>query len=81
VFLLLPTLQDAKRVFLGTIRKELMGQEVRAVFVNGVKFENDSSVSAEEKEAEEAREREKKEWKLGYGSGRMPGSWPECGSE
>jgi hypothetical protein len=60
VFLLLPTLQDAKRVFLGTIRKELMGQEVRAVFVNGVKSENDSSVSAEEKEAEEAREREKK---------------------
>jgi hypothetical protein len=60
VFLLLPTLQDAKRVFLGTIRKELMGQEVRAVFVNGVKFENDSSVSAEEKEAEEARERKKK---------------------
>jgi hypothetical protein len=75
VFLLLPTLDDAKRVFLNmACGKELMGQEVRAVFVNGVKFKNDSSVSAEEREVEEARIRALNEWKLGYGSGNMPGS-------
>jgi hypothetical protein len=52
---------------------------VRAVFVNGVKFKNDSSVSAEEREAEEARIGALNEWKLGYGSGNIPGSWPSEG--
>jgi hypothetical protein len=44
--------------------------------VNGVKFKNSSNVSAEEIKAEKACIRALNEWKLGYGSGNMPGSWP-----
>jgi hypothetical protein len=52
------------------------GVGIEGCIVNGVKFKNSSNVSAEESKAEKACIRALNEWKLGYGSGNMPGSWP-----
>lgn len=47
-FLLFPMLKDARRAFVTLDGKELLGQEVRANFVNGVRFESGESQPGDE---------------------------------
>jgi hypothetical protein len=47
-FLLFPMLKDARRAFVALDGKELLGQEVRANFVNGVRFESRESQPGDE---------------------------------